>query len=112
MDELSTIERAILAALVASGDRGMNLSAIGYALLEAGVVTSQRPHINPQGAALMAAPHMAELRDRDLLQRRFRGVGYEITRAGCVAHQKSQESPTADESVLATNHLTAKQSQT
>ncbi|WP_440986270.1 hypothetical protein ACQHIH_21455 (plasmid) [Xanthomonas sontii] len=111
MAELSTIEQTILAALVDSGDRGLTLSGIGYALLDAGVVTSQRSHINPQGAALMAAPHMAELRDRDLLQRRFRGAGYEITCAGRTVHQQIVELIATGAAVPPTHDLTAQQSQ-
>lgn len=92
MADLSPIERQVLVALQAAGDAGLNLSSIGYALVDAGVVTTKRTHLNPQGAALMASPYMARLQARQLLQRRFRGAGYEITRAGHTAAASS--SPT------------------
>jgi hypothetical protein len=85
MVNLSTIEHYVLTALQAAGDAGLNLSEIGYALVDAGIVTTKRSHLNPQGAALMASPYMARLRSQDLLQRRYRGTGYEITRAGRAA---------------------------
>lgn len=90
MVDLSPIERQVLVALQVAGDAGLNLSGIGYALVEAGLVTTKRAHLNPQGAALMVSPYMARLRSQDLLQRRFRGAGYEITRAGRAAVASSE----------------------
>lgn len=87
----SPIANAILQALDGAGPDGLNMSGIGYAMAEAGVVAARRPHISPHGAALMAGKHVKALIDWGWVQRLhvpWPEIAYGITRDGaCVLEQ-------------------------
>ncbi|KAF1702873.1 hypothetical protein [Pseudoxanthomonas kaohsiungensis] len=84
MADLSVIDHAAL-AIVARCPDGILPAALGYGLLKSGAVTTERPRIKPQGAALIAARPARRLEQAGLIWFHFAGEyreGFKITLAG------------------------------